>query len=62
MSRAEARFREVTGLTEGDTVLVTDGPETSTGTVVVVGWRTGTFRVRVGRRIRHVSVTQVRKP
>lgn len=49
---------------EGEQVLVRDdqGEEWRTGTVLVVGWQTGTYRVQVGRRKRHVSMTQVTRP
>jgi hypothetical protein len=30
------------------------------GTVHTVGWENGTYRIRVGRRLHHVSMTQVR--
>jgi hypothetical protein len=61
MTVGEARFRRIEGISEGDTVSVFHGHKRVVGVVEIVGWRTGTYKVRVGRRKHHVSMTQVRK-
>lgn len=61
MTKREAAFRKCEGITEGDTVSVFHGEDRVTGVVEIVGWQTGTYKVRVGRRKHHVSLTQVRK-
>lgn len=45
---------------DGDAVLVRDGETFVAGKVHSVGWANGSYRVRVGRRILDVSMTQVR--
>jgi hypothetical protein len=50
---------------EGETVLVNtvtgaEEPRFVPGTVHTVGWQNGTYRICVGRRLHHVSLTQVR--
>lgn len=61
MTKAEAQFRRSEGISEGDTVSVFHGADRVSGVVEVVGWKTGTYKIRVGRRKHHVSMTQVRK-
>jgi hypothetical protein len=45
---------------EGESVLVREGEGFVPGKVHTVGWANGTYRIRVGRRILDVSMTQVR--
>jgi hypothetical protein len=67
MTVREQRVRKAM-LPEGAKVLVrltgcAEAPEQdvwTAGVVKVVGWQTGTYRIRVGRQLHHVSLTQVR--
>jgi hypothetical protein len=45
---------------EGESVLVRDGEAFVSGKVHTVGWANGSYRIKVGRRIVDVSMTQVR--
>jgi hypothetical protein len=45
---------------EGESVLLRLGEEMVQGVVTVVGWQTGTYKVRVGHRVYFVSLTQVK--
>ena len=67
MTKREARFRgfegarlRIDGALEGQSVRVNlANGERALGVIEVVGWQTGTYKVRVGRRKPHVSVTSV---
>jgi hypothetical protein len=45
---------------EGAAVLVRVDGEYVPGIVHTAGWQTGTYRIKVGRRLHFVSLTQVR--
>lgn len=67
MTKGEARFRRfegarlhIDGALEGQSVRVyLANGERALGVIEVVGWRTGTYKVRIGRRKPHVSVSCV---
>jgi hypothetical protein len=59
MTVKEHRMRKIM-FAEGESVLVRDGESFVPGKVHTVGWMSGSYRVRVGRRILDVSMTQVR--
>jgi hypothetical protein len=61
MTVREHRMRKIM-FPENAPVLVCVNGEYVAGLVHTVGWRTGTYRIKVGRRLHHVSVTQVRNP
>lgn len=61
MTGREARFRKREGISEGQRVYVFHGEDRKVGVVEIVGWQTGTYKVRVGQRKYHVSMTQVQR-